>query len=62
MRGPPGHLLLSHGQTLTKVVITPRTEMTVQCRVNPHNFSPLGLVEVMPDGPPVATSLNRPGR
>ena len=55
-----GRLLLSNLQVTREVVVPPRTEMNIQCRVAAKNFSPVGLIEGNPGGLPVASSLNRP--
>ena len=56
-----GRLLVSSVQVTRDLVVPPRTEMAVQCRVTTKNFCPIGIIEEHTDGPPVATSLNRPG-
>ena len=56
-----GRLLISSVQITKELVVPPRTEMAVPCRVTTRNFCPLGVIEGQTDGLPVATSLNRPG-
>ena len=56
-----GRLLVSSVQVTRELVVPPRTEMTVPCRVTTQNFCPLGVIERQTDGLPIATSLNRPG-
>ena len=56
-----GRLLTSSVQVTRELVVPPRTEMTVPCRVTTRNFCPLGVIEGQADGLPIATSLNRPG-
>ena len=56
-----GRLLVSSVQVTREVVVPPRTEMAVPCRVTTRNFCPLGVIEGRKDGLPVAASLNRPG-
>ena len=56
-----GRLLVSSVQVTHELVVPPRTEMTVPCRVTTRNFCPLGVIEGQADGLPIATSLNRPG-
>ena len=52
---------MSSVQVIHELVVPPRTEMTVPCRVTTRNFCPVGVIERQTDGLPVATSLNRPG-
>ena len=56
-----GRLLVSSVQVTHELMVPPRTEMTVPCRVTTQNFCPLGVIERQTDGLPIATSLNRPG-
>ena len=56
-----GRLLESIVQVTHELVVPPRTEMTVPCRVTTRNFCPVGVTEGQTDGLPIATSLNRPG-
>ena len=53
--------MISSVQITKELVVPPRTEMAVPCRVTTRNFCPLGVIEGQTDGLPVATSLNRPG-
>ena len=43
------------------VVVATPTEMAIHCRITTRNYSPIGLIEGLPNGPPVASSLNQPG-
>ena len=56
-----GRLLIGSVQVTHELIVPPRTEMAVPCRVTTKNFCPLGVIEGQTDGLPVATSLNPPG-
>ena len=55
-----GRLLANHIQAIKGEVLPPESEKTIMCRVTSRNFCPLGLVEALPEGVPLATSLNQP--
>ena len=57
-----GRLLTNHIQAIRRETLPPRSEKTILCRVTSRNFCPLGMVEALPEGVPVATSLNRPNQ
>ena len=55
-----GRLLFNRIQALKGEVIPPRSEVTLLCRVASKSYCPVGLVEPLPGGVPLATSLNQP--
>ena len=56
-----GRLLMSSVRVTHKLVVPPRMEMAIPCRVTTQKFCPFGVIEKQADGPPMATSSNRPG-
>ena len=55
-----GRLLSNSVQAVRGGVIPPESEKTLLCRVTSRNYCPLGLVEALPGGVPLAASLNQP--
>ena len=55
-----GRLLFNRIQALKGEVILPRSEVTLLCRVASKSYCPVGMVEPLPGGVPLATSLNQP--
>ncbi|XP_067929672.1 uncharacterized protein [Watersipora subatra] len=56
-----GRLLQSKVPVIKGVVVPARTEMAIHCHITTQNYCPMKLIEGFPDGPPVASSLNKPG-
>ena len=57
-----GRLLANSIQAVRQEVLPPESEKTILCRVNSHNYCPLGVVEALPEGVPIAASLNQPDK
>ena len=57
-----GRLLFNRIQALRGEIIPPRTEVALLCRVASQNFCPVGMVEPLPGGVLLATSLNQPNQ
>ena len=55
-----GRLLANHIQAIRGEVLPPESEKTIMCRVTSRNYCPIGLVEALPEGVPLAASLNQP--
>ena len=55
-----GRLLSNHIQAVRRKVLPPESEKTILCRVTSRNYCPTGLVEALPEGVPLAASLNTP--
>ena len=55
-----GRLLVNRIQAVRGEVIPPESEKTILCRVTSRNYCPVGLVEALPEGVPLAASLNQP--
>ena len=55
-----GRLLANRIQAVRGEVIPPESEKTILCKVTSRNYCPVGLVEALPEGVPLAASLNQP--
>ena len=55
-----GRLLANRIQAVRGEVIPPESEKTILCKVTARNYCPVGLVEALPEGVPLAASLNQP--
>ena len=53
-----GRLLANRIQAVRGKVILPESEKTILCKVTSCNYCPVGLVEVLLEGVPLAASLN----
>ena len=57
-----GRLLANSIQAVRQEVLPPESEKTILCRVTSHNYCPLGIVEALSEGIPIAASLNQPNQ
>ena len=55
-----GRLLSNQIQAVRREVLPPESEKTILCKVTSRNYCPMGLVEALPEGVPLAASLNAP--
>ena len=55
-----GRLLSNHVQAVRGGTLPPESEKTLLCKVTSRNYCPLGIVEPLAEGVPLAASLNRP--
>ena len=55
-----GRLLFNRIQAMRGRTIPPKSEAVVLCRVASKSYCPVGIVEALPGGVPLATSLNQP--
>ena len=55
-----GRLLSNRVQAVRGRVLPPESEQTILCKVTSRNYCPMGIVEALPDGMPLAASLNKP--
>ena len=53
--------MASRVQTVKKVTIPSRTEVTFSCRLTSHNHVPEGIIESLSGKVVLASSVNRPG-